>query len=367
LISSDRTENDFGTHDSMPQRTTIKELARRSGVSIGTVSRALNGYVDVAPETRRRILALAEELDYTPQAAARTLVTQRSHVVGVFLLTEEGRPDLQHPFFHEVLVGLKDTLGEHGYDLLLFASAQPGNGFGQHPLLKRCRHHRVDGAVVMGCPPDDPEVRQLARSDLPCVAVDLELTGTSVAYVASDNVAGGRIAVEHLHALGHTRIATLAGPLENRPARDRLRGFRDGITQAGLAYRDEFVAYGDYYVDSGHDAARRLLALPERPTAIVAASDMMAVGAYRAARELGFEVPGDLSVIGYDDIILAAHLQPTLTTVRQDKEGLGAAAARVLLRQIDSDDTTPAASLPVELIVRGSTAPPRPVTGGLDR
>jgi LacI family transcriptional regulator len=344
----------------MAPRTTIKELARRSGVSIGTVSRALNGYADVADETRRRILALAEELDYTPQAAARTLVTQRSHVIGVFLMTGEGHPDLQHPFFHEVLVGLRDTLGTHGYDLLLFASFQPGYGYGygQHSYLQRCRHHRVDGAVLMGCPPDDPEVGRLTRSDLPCVGVDLELSGARAAYVSSDNVEGGRLPVAHLHDLGHRRIATIAGPLDTRPARDRLRGFRDGIAAAGLAYRDELVTYGDYYLDSGQAAARRLLAQRERPTALVAASDMMAVGAYRAAREAGLDVPGDLSVTGFDDIVLAAHLHPPLTTVRQDKAGLGAAAARALLQQIDGDAAAPPDSLPVELVVRSSTAPP---------
>ena len=351
----------------MAERTTIKELARRCGVSIGTVSRALNGYTDVAPDTRARILAVAEEHDYTPQAAARTLVTQRSNVIGVFLMTGEGHPDLQHPFFHEVLVGLKDTIGTHGYDLLLFASAPPGNGHGQYPYLKRARHHRVDGVVLMGCPPDDPDVGRLARSDLPCVGVDMELSGARAGYVASDNVQGGRIAVDHLHALGHSRIATVAGPLDTRPARDRLRGFRDGITAAGLAYRDELVDYGDWYVDSGHDAARRLLALDERPTAIVAASDMMAAGAYRAAREAGIDVPGDLSVIGYDDIVLAAHLHPPLTTVRQDKLGLGAAAAHALLRQIDDESSPPPASLPVELVVRGSTAPPPAGTAGSRR
>src|SRR5215218_6710863 len=121
-------------------RVTIRQLAHLSGVSVGTVSRALNGYADVSPDTRERIMRLARELDYTPAAAARSLVTQRSHVVGVFLETGEGHPDLQHPFFHEVLVGIKQTIGASGYDLLLFASERPGNGFGAHSYLKRCRH-----------------------------------------------------------------------------------------------------------------------------------------------------------------------------------------------------------------------------------
>ena len=146
-------------------------------MSIGTVSRALNGYADVRPETRERITRLARELDYTPAAAARSLNTQRSHVIGVFLETGEGHPDLQHPFFHEVLVGLKQHVGAGGYDLLLFASERPGNGYGEHSYLKRARHHNVDGVVLMDVDPEDAEVRRLVRSELPCVGVDVELDG----------------------------------------------------------------------------------------------------------------------------------------------------------------------------------------------
>ena len=233
------------------QRTNIRELARLSGVSVGTVSRALNGYADVSPETRERIVRLARELDYTPAAAARTLVTQRSHVIGVFLETGVGRPDLQHPFFHEVLVGLKGWIGTKGYDLLLFASERPGNGYGDHSYLKRCRHHNVDGAVLIGVDPEDEELRRLLRSELPCVGVDVELAGTCTAYVTSDNVAGAGIAVRHLHELGHRRIATITGLLDTKPGIDRLRGYREECQRLGLGYRDEYVAYGDYYFESG--------------------------------------------------------------------------------------------------------------------
>jgi LacI family transcriptional regulator len=342
-----------------PERTTIRELARRSGVSIGTVSRALNGYADVNPDTRERIVRLAEELDYTPSASARTLVTQRSHVVGVFLDTGEGHPDLQHPFFHEVLAGIQETAGAAGYDLLLFATEQPGNGYGRHSYVKRCRHHNVDGVVLMGVDHSDDEVRRLATSTIPCVGVDVELDGEATGFVASDNVQGGELAVEHLAAQGHKRIATIHGPVDTRPGIDRLRGYRNGLQRAGLAFRDEYVAAGDFYVESGEQAARALLALPERPTAIVAASDLMAAGALRAAAAAGLGVPQDVSIIGFDDILLAAHLQPGLTTLRQDKAGLGAAAARWLLARVDQDgEPEHATTLPVELIVRGTTAPP---------
>ena len=340
-------------------RTTIRELARLSGVSVGTVSRALNGYTDVRPETRERIVRLARELDYTPAAAARTLVTQRSHVIGVFLETGEGQPDLQHPFFHEVLVGLKGCIGADGYDLLLFASERPGNGYGDHSYLKRCRHHNVDGVALMGVDATNDELRRLLRSELPCVGVDVELAGTCTGYVMSDNVLGAGVAVRHLHELGHRRIATITGLLDKKPGIDRLRGYRQACQDLALAYRDEYVGYGDFYFESGHQAARRLLALDEPPTAIFAAADMTAIGVIRAAAEAGLDVPGDLSVVGFDDIQLAEHVHPPLTTLAQDKTGLGVEAARLLLRQIEGADVADPVTLPVELIVRGSTAPAR--------
>jgi LacI family transcriptional regulator len=340
------------------ERTTIRELARLSGVSVGTVSRALNGYADVNAQTRERIIALAREHDYTPTAAARTLVLQRSHVIGVFLDTGEGHPDLQHPFFHEVLVGIKDYVGAEGYDLLLFASERPGNGYGDHSYLKRCRHHNVDGVVLMGVDADDAELRRLLRSDLPCVGVDVAIDGVATSYVMSDNMAGIDAAMRHLHGLGHRRIATITGLLETKPGFDRLRGYRDACRDLGLAYRDEYVAYGDFYFDSGQAAATRLLTCDEPPTAIVAASDMMAIGAYKAARERGVRVPEELSIVGFDDMQLAGHVQPPLTTVAQDKAGLGVAAARALLRQISGADATEHVTLPIELIERSSTAAP---------
>jgi LacI family transcriptional regulator len=341
------------------EKVTIRQLARISGVSIGTVSRALNGYADVSPETRERVMRLARELDYTPAAAARSLKTQRSHVIGVILDTGEGHPDLQHPFFHEVLVGLKNTIGAGGYDLLLFASEQPANGYGTHSYLKRCRHHLVEGVVLMGTDPEDPEVRRLARSDLPTVGVDVELEGPATTFVISDNVDGASRAVRHFHSLGHRRIGTITGLLETRPGADRLRGYRQAMQACGLAYRDEYIAYGDFYVESGRRAMAELLSLDEPPTAVFAASDMMALGAIRAAGDAGLNVPADLSVIGFDDIQLADHMNPPLTTLRQDKAGLGAAAGTALMRLIDGeqDAVTQYTVLPVELVRRGSTRP----------
>jgi LacI family transcriptional regulator len=342
------------------EKTTIRQLARLSGVSVGTVSRALNGYADVKPETRERIERLARELDYTPDAAARSLKTQRSHVIGVFLETGEGHPDLQHPFFHEVLVGVKKTIGAAGYDLLLFASERPGNGFSAHSYLMRCRHHSVEGVVLMGLDPENAEVRRLVRSELPCVGVDVGLAAATARGISSDNEIGARTAVRHLHELGHRRVATITGLMETPPGADRLRGYRRELQELGLAVRDEYVAYGDFYAESGRAGMTRLLALDEPPTAVFAASDMMALGVITAAADTGLRVPQDLAVVGFDDMQLAAHVQPPLTTVRQDKMGLGVAAGNALIGLIDGNPgPEPGRVLPVELIVRGSTAPPR--------
>jgi LacI family transcriptional regulator len=310
----------------------------------------------VSAATRKRVLKLAEELEYTPAAAARTLVTKRSHVIGVVLSTGVDHPDIQHPFFQEVLVGLKRRLGTSGYDLLLLANEISGNAFGTTSYLQRCRHHRVDGVVLMGAQASEPDVQKLARSIIPCVAVDLELVGRHTGFVISDNTRGAGLAIDHLHKLGHERIATITGPTEMRVGMDRLVGYREALERLGLRYRDEYVRDGDFYFESGSAAMQELLSLPEPPTAVFAASDLMAAGAIRAIEQAGLEVPADIAVVGFDDIQLAAMMQPALTTIRQDKLGLGSAAAEALLRMIDLDGAPPPGIvLPVELVVRASS------------
>jgi LacI family transcriptional regulator len=327
---------------------------------VGTVSRALNGYPDVREETRERVMALAEELEYTPNAAARRLVTRRSDVVGVFLETGEGHPDLQHPFFHEVLVGIKRRLGVAGYDLLLFASERDRTGVDPSSYLQRCLHHGVAGVLVMGVDADAPGLGRLARSALPVVSVDLELQGRSTTWVTSDSESAAAQAVSHLLDLHHHRIAHIAGPPDSTPGRARLRGFQRAMAANGLAYDDTLIAYGDYYFDSGQAAMERLLALADPPTAVFAASDMMALGALRAAHAAGLSVSRDLSIIGFDDSAAAAMSTPPLTTVRQDMQAIGAAAVEALLGHLSEgagDKPPPQMTLPVELVVRASTAP----------
>jgi LacI family transcriptional regulator len=211
-------------------------VARLSGVSVSTVSRVFNGYDDISSATRERVLETARRLDYSPSAAARTLVKRRSELIGIVLFTGVDHPDIGHPFFQDVLVGLKHGLGARGYDVLLFASEQPHSSRdGAHSYLRRARHHRVDGVVLMGVDRDDPEVGRLLESEIPLIGVDLDVSGERASHVASDNVGGARLAVRHLHGLGHRRIGTIAGPQESKPGADRLLGFRAELRATSTA------------------------------------------------------------------------------------------------------------------------------------
>ena len=168
------------------------------------------------------------------------------------LFTGYEHPDIHHPFFQEVLVGLKHGIGELGYDLLLFATEQPGSSHGRpHSYLRRARQHGVDGIVVMGVDRDDPEVEKLVRSPVPVIAVDLDVSGDHTSYVASDNIGGARLAVRHLHGLGHTRIATIAGPADTKPGADRILGYRAEMQALGLEIRPGVRREGDFYAESG--------------------------------------------------------------------------------------------------------------------
>jgi LacI family transcriptional regulator len=325
-------------------------------VSVSTVSRVFNGYDDVSPATRERVLDVARRLDYAPSAAARTLVKQQSQLIGVVLFTGYEHPDIHHPFFQEVLVGLKHGIGELGYDLLLFATEQPGSSRGRpHSYLRRAQQHRVDGLVVMGVDRDDPEVEKLVRADIPVMAVDLDVVHDHTSFVASDNIGGARLAVRHLHELGHTRIATIAGPSNTKPGADRTLGYRAEMRELGLTIPPGYEVEGDFYPESAERAMQSMLALTEPPTAVFAAADMMAVGAIRTLRSAGMLVPNDIAIVGFDDIRVAELLSPPLTTVRQDMVGIGLAAGRALVEQIENPDVTPPVlTLPVELVVRAS-------------
>lgn len=320
-------------------------------MSVATVSRVLNDYPDVSPETRARVWEAVRKERFVPDRTARSLVTGRGYVIAVILETGDGHPDLLHPFFQEVLMGLKRSVSASSYDLLLLST--PGE---DRSYERRIRHHRVDGVVLMGARRTDPRIAEVLEAAVPCMAVDLDVAGPRAGSVASDSVEGAAMAVRHLHELGHRRIALIGGPAETKPGADRLAGFRREVERLGLPREDGYEQEGNFYPGSGHAAMDALLSLPQPPTAVVAASDLMAASAIQAVAERGLRVPDDVAVVGFDDIQIASLLQPSLTTIRQDMQGLGTAAAEALVRLIaDPELEGPVITLPVELVVRESS------------
>lgn len=330
----------------------IRDVARAAGVSVATVSKVMNGYTTVNANTREKVLRIIEETQYQPNAAARSLVGQRSMTLGVFLTT-----GLSHPFFASVLSGIDEALKEKGYDLIYLAQASSHRDYS---IVRHCRTRHVEGVIVFGFQRDERDFEELIGSGIPAVFLDMDIAGPRLAVITSDNVEAMRAAVRHLRELGHERIAFIGGLPESLAGMQRHEGYRLGLRDGGLPYRPEYAADGDFGRASGARAMRGLLALPEPPTAIVCGSDMSAFGALDAAAEAGLSVPGDLSVVGFDDIEAASVVRPALTTVRQDMPSMGRRAVELLDGMIRDADFRPPARevLPTELIVRGTTGRP---------
>ncbi|HEY0555042.1 MAG TPA: LacI family DNA-binding transcriptional regulator, partial [Thermoanaerobaculia bacterium] len=288
----------------------IKEVALKAGVSIATVSRVLNSTGPVAAETRRRILDAIEGLRYVPHGAARSLITNQTDTIGVLL------PDLYGEFFSEVIRGIDAAARRRGYHVLI-------SGFhsdrAEIEAVLRALRGRVDGLIVLSPDVDAQGLRRNLPETLPVVLlntpVEGRLEGAAFDAINLDNHGGAFAMVRHLAALSHRRIALIRGPEGNADARERLRGYRDALRSLGVAPADALELSGDFSEESGYQAGRRLLTLKPRPTAVFAANDAMAIGAIEALEQRGLSCPGDVSIVGYDDMPLVAHMTPPLTTI----------------------------------------------------
>jgi LacI family transcriptional regulator len=340
-------------------RPTIKDVAERAGVSIATVSRALNDKGDVSGLTRERVREAARSVGYSPDPTARSLATQQTRLVGVVVgdgvlhrdRTERGSANTGHRdllllFFGKVLGAISRRFSQSGYDPLLLHPDDVGS------------EHRFDAAILIGVDGDDPLVAELASQDVPLVGVDIRCASGRAAYVGSAHADGIRLALAHLYALGHRRIAHLAGATNTLAGAERLEAFRRESAELGLELSEELIRRSDFTSASGYRETCALVALAERPTAIVAASDLMALAALQAIRDAGLQPGRDLAVSGFDDLEAAALAYPPLTTIRQDRRELGMLAASRAIELIEDPDATPPdAILPVELVVRASSSP----------
>ena len=332
---------------------TIKDIAKAAGVSVTTVSRALNNYPDVSESTKRKIKSIADELNYSPNSLARSLVMNKTKTIGLLVsgLNPENAKD---SFIAETLCGINDSCSELGYDLVLFSTNTSKQKKKTYAQL--CRERRVEGVITQGIKMNDPYLQEVIESDIPCVFVDIPMESKSVGFVTTDNRVGCQSAVKHLVELGHKHIAMINGHNEAFVSKERLEGYRAGLEEEGIEFNWDYVRNGNFEKQTAEEMTKELLVKHPEITAVFCASDLMALGVIDAAKKLEMEVPKDLSVVGYDDIILATYSSPPLTTIAQDKYGFGFEAAKLLVDIIEENDVNRKKILNSELIIRQSTA-----------
>ena len=332
---------------------TIHEIAKATGVSAMTVSRVLNGRPDVSPATRERVLQVVAELGYVRNRAATALARGRSGLIDLVGVS------LDNSYHLQVIRGVEEYLEQTGYRLVV--SATHGQSQRERQWLAKVLEGATDGAILMLADVRAAHFAQLRKRGIPFVVVDHrgEL-GADTPSVGATNFVGGRTAAEYLLSLGHRRIAMIGGVPAFGCSRERLAGYRDALEAAGIAFDPDLYRVGDLEYASGYRETCALLDLPAPPTAIFVANDVMAVAALKALFERGVSVPAEMSVVGFDDVEIAAWINPALTTVRQPLAEMGTFAATMLLQLIEGK---PLASnrieLATELIVRKSCAAPR--------
>ncbi|MBI4788998.1 MAG: LacI family DNA-binding transcriptional regulator [Chloroflexi bacterium] len=336
----------------MSIRVTLKQVAAEAGVSFQTVSKVINGNSKVAPETEGRIWRAVRALGYQPDALARNLKSRRSRMLAYSWAPLP--PDQPNPILDQFLRSMMQAATRAGYHILPFP--HPDEGHNLSPYRDLGHSGRVDGFIISSIKYDDPRIAFLQEQGFPFVAFGRSNPGCEFPFVDVDGAAGLRLATEHLLLRGHRRIAALAWPEESRVGQNRIEGYFEALRAAGLGVREDWIARGEGRVAFGHAATRRWLDGPNRPTALVALNDLMAIGALRAAQERGLRVPDDLAITGFDDVPMAQYLTPPLTTIRQPIWEVGQQVIAILIGILEGSPPTNAHELlQPELVVRASS------------
>ncbi|UCF78914.1 MAG: LacI family DNA-binding transcriptional regulator [Candidatus Eiseniibacteriota bacterium] len=329
---------------------TIRDIARLSGFSRSTVSLVLNGDPRIAPSTRRRIWDVIERVGYQPNCMARSLARKRSMIVAVVVPRVSARIFSDY-YFSESMSGINETLTANGYRMIIQMVTENFLKTGMH--LRLFRERQIDGMLLVGTLDTDDYVEEVFESGNTAVLVNSWRPGYSC--VVADNFEGARRVVDHLASMGHRRIGYISGLDSTTVGLRRSEGYKQGLADCGLESVEECVGYGDFSEQSGYEAARQILSSAERPTAIFAGNDMMAIGCVECAREMGISVPGQLAVVGADDIALSSYFRPKLTTLRQPMFDIGCLATELLLGKLSGTSEWPVEKVvPTELIVRES-------------
>lgn len=326
---------------------TLAEIAQAAGVSVSTVSRALtNNRHPLKEETRQRIVNLAKEMGYNPNLVARSLQSNRTHIVGVIV------DRMRSPFAAATVQGIQDGLRQAGYSISIINSNRDQDLVVE--AIQTFNSRRVDGIVILNSWLHTFNDPLLSLQDRPFVFVNRLFSDASHNCVAPGDRCGAQLAIKHLVDLGHQRIAYINGIESWLESQNRLAGYHDVLTEHGLPVDETLIRPGDWGVDSGYQAAQDLLALAQPPTAIFAANDLMAMGVIYAIKDAGLRVPDDVALIGYDDRDFAEWIRPALTTIRMPSYEMGQAAARLLLEQFAGEELEDATQIPGKLIIRQS-------------
>lgn len=314
---------------------TIKDIARVAGVSVTTVSRALNDYSDVNIDTKRKIVEVANQLNYVPNRAAQSLVKKETKTLAFILsgLEKDGGRD---NIVYRLLAGMYAFAETINYDVALYttdSAHQKKKGY-----VDFCREHNISGAIFNGIRLDDPYLREILKSGMPCVFIDLDIEAENVSSVSIHNQLAAKEAVQTLIDHHHRRIACIIGREEADVTIKRLTGYGEALKENGIAYDETIVVCGDYLEEAAYKETLQLLTNHKDITAIFCLSDMMALGSIRAIRKLGLSVPEDISIIGFDDIPIAKYLEPSLATVQQDFYLMGYYAGKQLVNMIQNKE-----------------------------
>jgi DNA-binding LacI/PurR family transcriptional regulator len=333
------------------KQPTLEVVAAAAGVSRATASRVMNGSSRVSESARTAVERAVQELGYVPNRAARNLVTKRSDSIAL-VITESGQRLFSEPFFAGITRGVGQALVDSDIQLVLLMAQSPAE---RERLERYLSSRHVDGAVMISLHGNDPLPRRLTAQGMPAVVGGRPTSPEGLSFVDVDNRRGAFDAVAYLVGAGRRRVATISGPRDMSVGIDRLIGYQDALSEAGLAVTPELIETGDFTEVGGAAAMRSLLDRAPDVDALFAASDLMAAGALRVLREAGRTVPGDVAVMGFDDSLVATHCNPPLSTVHQPMEQMGREMARMLLTQIATGDPTPQqVVLPTDLVLRES-------------
>jgi LacI family transcriptional regulator len=340
---------------------TVRDVAARAGVSIATVSRALRGHANVEPATRRRVEDAARALNYRPSGVARSLRLRATRTIGLIVT------DIENPYFPQIVSAVEDAARERGYSVLLADGRREPER--EIESLEVLAERQVDGLIIASTTLTLRHQVRIREVPCPVVIVNSESTVSAVPAVLSDNAAGGRLAAEHLLGLGHRRLAYLAAPsADDRAVHERIEGVRAILWEQGFSRGSLIIVPAAPGVDGGAMAAVMAVGADATLSSLICSNDLTAIGAVRGLRSLGLVVPRQVSVVGFDDIEMAAHVDPPLTTVRQATDEMGHWAVASLLQRIDVGREATAGQvggtpgrtvrLPVTLVIRDSTARP---------